>query len=45
VDIFNATNTPHFSRPNGAFGNANFGFVTGTETDMRSMRFGLKVTF
>jgi hypothetical protein len=47
VDIFNLTNTPHFARPSGSFGSANFGRITGTEAgaDMRSMRFGLKVTF
>ena len=47
VDIFNLTNTPHFARPGGGFGSSTFGRITATEggADMRSMRFGLKVTF
>jgi hypothetical protein len=47
VDIFNLTNTPHFARPGGGFGSSTFGRNTATEggADMRSMRFGLKVTF
>ncbi len=44
VDIFNVTNTPHFSNPNGTLGNANFGQITGASGE-RSMRFGLRFTF
>jgi hypothetical protein len=44
ADIFNLPNTPHFNNPNGAFGNANFGRITGTFGE-RSMRFGFKLTF
>jgi len=44
ADIFNLPNTPHFNNPNGAFGNANFGRITGSFGE-RSMRFGFKMTF
>jgi len=44
ADVFNITNTPHFNNPNGAFGNANFGRITGTFGE-RSMRFGFRMTF
>ena len=45
--VGNLTNTPHFARPGGGFGSSTFGRITATEggADMRSMRFGLKVTF
>ncbi|MBI3263945.1 MAG: TonB-dependent receptor [Acidobacteria bacterium] len=46
IDAFNITNTPHFSNPNGDFGNARFGQITsaiaGSE---RVVRFGLRVVF
>jgi len=46
VDFFNMTNTPHYSNPNGSFGNANFGRITstlgGTE---RVIRFGGRFLF
>jgi len=47
IDAFNVTNTPHFDRPNGTLGNANFGQITATiaNADMRSLRFGMRVTF
>ncbi|HXW04054.1 MAG TPA: carboxypeptidase regulatory-like domain-containing protein [Vicinamibacterales bacterium] len=46
ADFFNATNSPHYSNPNGSFGNANFGRITsiigGTE---RVIRFGARFLF
>jgi hypothetical protein len=46
VDFFNLTNSPHYSNPNGSFGNANFGRITsiigGTE---RVIRFGGRFLF
>jgi hypothetical protein len=46
VDFFNLTNSPHYSNPNGSFGNANFGRITsiigGTE---RVIRFGARFLF
>ena len=44
ADIFNLTNTPHFDRPSGSFGSANFGQITSAFGE-RSVRFGVKVTF
>lgn len=46
IDAFNITNTPHFNNPNGDFGNAQFGQVTGTIANSeRVIRFGLRVVF
>jgi hypothetical protein len=46
VDVFNVTNSPHFDRPNGTLGNANFGQITATLAGSeRSMRFGLRLMF
>jgi hypothetical protein len=46
VDFLNLTNSPHYSNPNGSFGNANFGRITGilggTE---RVIRFGARFLF
>ena len=46
ADFFNLTNSPHYSNPNGSFGNANFGRITGTlaQTE-RVIRFGGRVLF
>jgi hypothetical protein len=46
VDLLNATNTPHYSNPNGSFGNANFGRITGIlgQTE-RVIRFGGRLLF
>jgi hypothetical protein len=46
ADFFNATNTPHYANPNGSFGNANFGRVTGiiAQTE-RMIRFGARFLF
>ena len=46
ADIFNATNTPHFDRPNGVLGNANFGQITTViGNNERTMRFGFRLMF
>jgi len=47
IDVFNVTNTPHFDRPNAVFLGSTFGQITATAPglDMRSLRFGLRVTF
>ena len=49
ADAFNAFNHPIFANPNGAFGSATFGQVTGTPGDQaytpRLVRFGARVTF
>jgi hypothetical protein len=45
VESFNFTNTPHFSNPNGSFGSAGFGQVTGAQQDQRQIQLGLRVTF
>lgn len=45
ADALNVTNSPNFNNPNGAFGNAAFGQVTGTVGGERLVRFGARVTF
>lgn len=45
ADAFNAFNHPRFGNPNGAFGSATFGQVTGTAGNPRLVRFGARVTF
>jgi hypothetical protein len=46
IDMFNATNTPHFDRPNGRLGDATFGQITSTLSGTeRSMRFGFRLMF
>ncbi len=44
ADAFNVTNTPHFNNPNGSFGSATFGQVTGA-FGQRVVRFGARLTF
>jgi hypothetical protein len=44
ADAFNLTNTPHFNNPNGSFGSATFGQVTGA-FGARLVRFGARFTF
>lgn len=43
AESFNAFNRPEFSSPSGAFGTANFGRVTSTNTFARQYQFGLKL--
>jgi len=47
ADAFNAFNHPAFGNPNGSFGSATFGQVTGMATaySPRLVRFGARVTF
>jgi len=46
ADIFNITNTPHFSNPNGTFLGTTFGQITSTIAGSeRSMRFGFRLLF
>jgi len=50
AEAFNATNTPHFSNPNGSVNSSNFGKVTSTQTAIaagrsREFRFGLRLSF
>jgi hypothetical protein len=47
ADAFNALNHPNFGRPNGAFGGATFGQVTGMDDSYtpRLVRFGARLTF
>ncbi|MGE0129159.1 MAG: carboxypeptidase regulatory-like domain-containing protein [Blastocatellales bacterium] len=45
ADALNVTNSPNFNNPNGSFGNAAFGQVTGTVGGERLVRFGARITF
>ena len=46
LDVFNATNSPHFLNPNGLVGSATFGQVTETPPrSERTLRFGGRVVF
>ena len=42
TELFNVTNTPAFAQPNGSFGSAAFGSITGTVTDPRVMQFAIR---
>lgn len=43
-EIFNITNTPSFSQPNGSFGSAAFGSITSTTTDPRVAQFAIRLS-
>ncbi len=43
AELFNLTNTPAFSQPNGSFGAAAFGTITSTTTDPRVAQFAIKL--
>lgn len=43
AEAFNALNRPEYSNPSGAFGTANFGRVTSTNTFARQLQFALKL--
>ena len=50
VEIFNVTNTPHFTNPDGDIADASYDTITSTNpgsrtTDERYMRLGFKLTF
>jgi hypothetical protein len=44
AEMFDITNTPAFSLPNGSFGSAAFGSITSTTTDPRVMQFALRLS-
>jgi len=44
AELFNTTNTPAFSQPNGSFGSAAFGSITGTTTDPRVVQFAVRLS-
>ena len=44
-EIFNLTNTPAFSQPNGSYGSAAFGSITSTATDPRVVQFAMRVSY
>jgi hypothetical protein len=44
AEMFDITNTPAFSQPNGTFGSAAFGSITSTTTDPRVMQFALRLS-
>jgi hypothetical protein len=43
-EIFNITNTPAFSQPNGSFGSAAFGSITSTTTEQRVVQFAMRLS-
>ena len=45
ADAFNLFNTPQFGRPNGAFGNVQFGVIGSQANSPRQIQFGLKLRF
>lgn len=44
AEMFNLTNTPAFSQPNGSFGSAAFGTITSTTTEQRVVQFALRLS-
>jgi hypothetical protein len=44
AEMFNVTNTPAFSQPNGSFGAAAFGSITSTTTDPRVVQFAIRLS-
>jgi hypothetical protein len=44
AELFNVTNTPAFSQPNGSFGSPAFGSITSTATDPRVAQFALRIS-
>jgi hypothetical protein len=45
TEVFNLTNTPAFSQPNGSFGSAVFGSISSTATDPRVIQFGARISY
>ncbi|QEE27799.1 carboxypeptidase regulatory-like domain-containing protein [Terriglobus albidus] len=43
AELFNVTNTPAFSQPNGSFGSSAFGSITSTTTDPRVAQFAVRI--
>ena len=44
AELFDVTNTPEFSQPNGSFGSPAFGTITSTTTDPRVAQFALRIS-
>jgi hypothetical protein len=44
AELFNITNTPAFSQPNGSFGAAAFGSITSTTTDPRVVQLAVRLS-
>lgn len=44
AELFDVTNTPGFSQPNGSFGSPSFGSITSTVTDPRVAQFALRIS-
>lgn len=44
AEMFNVTNTPAFSSPNGSFGSSAFGSITSTTTDPRVVQFAIRLS-
>ena len=44
AELFDVTNTPAFSQPNGSFGSPAFGSITSTTTDPRVAQFALRIS-
>jgi len=44
AELFNLTNTPAFSQPNGSFGTPAFGSITSTNTDPRVAQFAIRLS-
>ncbi len=44
AELFNVTNTPAFSQPNGSFGSPAFGSISSTTTDPRVAQFALRIS-
>ena len=45
AEFFNLFNTPQFGRPNGTFGNVQFGVIGSQANSPRQIQFGLKLLF
>ncbi|MBN9615112.1 MAG: hypothetical protein J0G35_06010, partial [Acidobacteriales bacterium] len=44
AELFNITNTPAFSKPNGSFGTSAFGSITSTATDPRVAQIAIRLS-
>jgi hypothetical protein len=44
AELFNITNTPAFSQPNGSSGSPAFGSITSTTTDPRVVQFAVRLS-
>jgi hypothetical protein len=44
AELFDVTNTPAFSQPNGSLGSPAFGSITSTTTDPRVAQFAVRIS-